>query len=52
MILSNLRMIPEHDLTPEYWQGILDNGIVVVGETREECIVNAAELFPDLEVQR
>lgn len=45
MILSDLKMIPEH------WQGRLENGIIVIGETRDEVIANAAEIDPNLEVR-
>lgn len=54
MILFDLKMIPEHwaegHLILEHWQGII-NGIIVVGESRDECIVNAVELFPDLTIR-
>lgn len=49
MILSDLKMV-----SLGCWQGTLNyNGraVIVIGDSRDECIVNAVELFPDLEVK-
>lgn len=45
MILQNLILIPAGCVA------VFDNGLRIFGETRDICLVNIGEVYPDVEVR-